>query len=118
MNYYPNSLSRYDQIVNNSHQKLWPKGAWTDDTDIMICIMRGFDCNGVDIQKIANNFKNWYISEPLGIGHNLANVLCLAVYTQNPHHASELIWRLSRRNSAANGALMRTAVLPLKNRGM
>lgn len=76
--------------------------------------MIGFAGKGFDIQKIANNFKNWYISEPLGIGHYLANVICLADYTQNPHHASELIWRLSRRNSAANGALMRTAVVGLE----
>lgn len=27
---YPNGLKRYDQIIQDSHRRRWPIGAWTD----------------------------------------------------------------------------------------
>lgn len=36
MGYCPNGLTRYDQIVPDSHCRRWPKGDWTDNTDMMV----------------------------------------------------------------------------------
>ena len=40
---YPNGLKNYDQIIQDAHRRRWAKGAWTDDTDMMLCILEGFD---------------------------------------------------------------------------
>ena len=34
--YYPNGLAYYHQIIQDYHRKRWAKGAWTDDTDMML----------------------------------------------------------------------------------
>lgn len=39
---YPKGLTNYDQIVQDAHRCRWAKGAWTDDTDMMLCILEGY----------------------------------------------------------------------------
>ena len=36
--YYPNGLAYYDQIIQDYHRKRWAKRAWTDETDMMLCL--------------------------------------------------------------------------------
>lgn len=48
--HYPNGLCRYDQIIQDEHRCRWAKGAWTDDTDMMLCIMTAF--NGVTRKSV------------------------------------------------------------------
>ena len=115
---YPDGLSHYEQIVSDSHRSRWQKGAWTDDTDMMLCVMDGFENGHFNIAKIAGNFKNWFEDEPMGIGSHTYKVLCMADYVENPEEASKLWWELSRRQSAANGALMRTSVVGLSKKNV
>lgn len=110
---YPDGLSRYEQIIQDNHRSRWERGAWTDDTDMMLCIMDGFDDGRFDTNRIAKNFKNWCDSDPMGIGSHTLKVLSMADYVDSPEEASKLWWELSRRQSAANGALMRTSVVGL-----
>lgn len=63
---YPDGLSRYGQIIQDNHRSRWEKGEWTDDTDMMLCIMDGFDDGRFDTNRIAKNFKNWCDSDPMG----------------------------------------------------
>lgn len=109
--YYPDGLCKYDQIIQDYHRRRWEKGSWTDDTDMMLCIARARIKNHFDISRIAQNFKDWFNSKPLGIGRHTYNVLSLADYTQNPMRAADIVWQLSRGKNAANGALMRTSIL-------
>lgn len=37
---YPDGLKSYSQIIQDAHRRRWPIGAWTDDTDMMLCILR------------------------------------------------------------------------------
>lgn len=49
----------------------------------------------------------------MGIGNHTYKVLCMADYVEQPEMCSKLWWELSRQQSAANGALMRTSVVGL-----
>ena len=114
--YYPNGLAYYDQIIQDYHRKRWAKGAWTDDTDMMLCIANAIiKDKDIKLSTIAQNFKEWFNGEPLGIGNNTFKVLSFKDYTDNPRKGAEIIWNLSGKKSAANGAVMRTSVVGLWN---
>lgn len=111
--HYPEGLTCYDQIVQDAHRRRWAKGAWTDDTDMMLCIADAIvaDRGKVDYLHIARNFKTWAEGKPMGIGRNTFKVLSLRDYLEDPMRAAQLVWLSSRGQSAANGALMRTSIL-------
>lgn len=110
---YSEGLISYDQIVQDAHRRRWEKGAWTDDTDMMLCIADAIVADGgkVDYMHIAQRFKAWSENEPVGIGRNTFKVLSLKDYLDDPMIAAQLIWLSTRGQSAANGALMRTSIL-------
>ena len=103
LKYYPNGLTDYNQIIQDPHRSRWQKGDWTDDTDMMLCIARAIikDKGKVNPLNVANNFKEWFEGIPMGIGSNTYKVLAFGDYTDNPFKAAELVWNLSKRNSAA-----------------
>ena len=110
---YPDRLKNYDQIIQDAHRRRWAKGAWTDDTDMMLCILEGFENDQFNIHSVASNFKDWFNGTPMGIGSHTYKVLCMGDYVEQPEMCSKLWWDLSRQQSAANGALMRTSVVGL-----
>lgn len=109
--YYSKGLVYYDQIIQDAHRKRWQKGSWTDDTDMMICIAKARKNCHFDLNKIAHNFKDWFNGTPMGIGRHTFNVLCMGDYTKDPIKAADIIWRLYKCRSAANGGLMRTSIV-------
>ena len=110
---YPDRLKNYDQIIQDAHRRRWAKGAWTDDTDMMLCILEGLENDQFNIHSVASNFKDWFNGTPMGIGSHTYKVLCMGDYVEQPEMCSKLWWDLSRQQSAANGALMRTSVVGL-----
>ena len=111
---YPNGLHHYDEIFQDMHRSRWEKGAWTDDTDMMLCIARAIvKDKKVNLTSIAQNFKDWFSGIPMGIGENTYKVLMAGDYVMKPLEVSKLIWEMSRRRSAANGGLMRTSIVGL-----
>lgn len=110
---YPDGLKTYSQIIQDAHRRRWDKGAWTDDTDMMLCILNGFEDGKFDLHHVASNFKDWFDDTPMGIGSHTYKVLCMGDYVEQPEMCSKLWWDLSRQQSAANGALMRTSVVGL-----
>lgn len=110
---YPSGLRNYDQIIQDEHRQRWPKGAWTDDTDMMLCILEGFENGRFCLHHVASNFKEWFNGTPLGIGSHTYKILCMSDYVNQPELCSKLWWDLSHHQSAANGALMRTSVVGL-----
>lgn len=110
---YPKGLKYYDQIIQDKHRSRWAKGAWTDDTDMMLCILNGFDNGEFNPFRVASNFKDWFNGTPMGIGSHTYKLLCMRDYVEHPEMCSKLWWELSRQQSAANGALMRTSVIGL-----
>ncbi len=111
---YPDGLTRFDQFVPDSHRRRWKSGSWTDDTDMMLAIADAMlEDKDIVPRTIARNFKRWFNGYPLGIGRNTYNVLSLGDYEENPEKAAQIVWELSGRNSAANGAVMRTSIIGL-----
>ena len=112
--YYPHGLNDYSQIIQDYHRSRWEKGSWTDDTDMMLCIAESIVKNkGVNLPDIAKNFKLWFMQHPMGIGRHTYKVLCLGDYTEKPQQAAELVWNMSGKKSASNGAVMRTSIVGL-----
>jgi len=111
---YPNGLRHYNEIYQDNHRRRWEIGDWTDDTDMMLCIADAvIDDKGVNLAHIARNFKGWSEGEPLGIGINTYKVLSFGDYVDKPFDAAKLVWEMSKKQSAANGGLMRTSVVGL-----
>jgi len=112
--FYPNGIEDYSQIVQDDHRRRWQRGDWTDDTDMMLCILDSFvACQKVDILDIAKRFKEWMMNGGMGIGRHTYNVMALGDYTSNPQKAAEIIWKMEKKKAAANGAVMRTSVVGL-----
>lgn len=109
--FYPQGLSKYNQIVQDAHRKRWEIGAWTDDTDMMLCILNAFEGKQFNINHIAQNFKDWFDGYPLGIGSSTYKILCMRDYVDKPFECSRIGWEVSRGLNAPNGAVMRTSVV-------
>ena len=76
--FYPNGIEDYSQIVQDDHRRRWQRGDWTDDTDMMLCILDSFvACQKVDILDIAKRFKEWMMNGGMGIGRHTYNVMAL-----------------------------------------
>lgn len=109
---YPNGITHYSDIFQDRHRRRWKTGDWTDDTDMMLCIARAVvKDRGVDLTSIAQNFKEWAMGEPMGIGDTTYKVLMVADYVEKPFEVSKLVWEMGHRRGAANGGLMRTSVV-------
>ena len=109
---YPNGICSYDDMIQDRHRSIWKRGDWTDDTDQMLCILDSIqECKTVDLSDIANRFVQWKNANGKGIGRHTLQVLSIRGYAENPFKASELVWNISKKQSAANGGIMRTAIL-------
>lgn len=113
---YPDGLKEYSQIIRDYHRAKFQSGSWSDDTDMMLCIANAIiEDKGINLHTIARNFKQWvYAPETRGVGQTTLKVLSIAEYVEKPHQVAELIWRMTRTKNAANGSVMRTAIIGLK----
>lgn len=113
---YPDGLKEYSQIIRDYHRAKFQPGSWSDDTDMMLCIANAIiEDKGINLHTIARNFKQWvYAPETRGVGQTTLKVLSIAEYVEKPHQVAELIWRMTRTQNAANGSVMRTAIIGLK----
>lgn len=113
--FYPDGLWRFEQIVRDRHRRLWQMGEWSDDTDMMRCVMSAIvEQNGrVDYMSIAAKFKQWAMNGARGMGQTTYNLMMMGDYAERPFKAAELVWRMGRCDNAPNGSVMRTAVVGL-----
>ena len=110
--YYPQGLSRYCQIVRDGHRVRWPVGAWTDDTDQMLCILDSLLQKGqVDTLDIARRIHDWVRGGVAGVGETVLAAVSHPRFLEDPQLASREVWEKGGRDAAANGALMRSSIL-------
>lgn len=110
--YYPNGLQEYSQIIQDKHRIRWKRGEWTDDTDQMLCILDSIlEFKKVDYKDIAYKIYYWAYSGGRGIGRTVFKAISDPKYLATPHQVAETNWLKSGKNAAANGAVMRTAIL-------
>lgn len=108
--------SRYDPMLRYYNQD-FPNGygVWEDDdTKQMLCILDEFATSKtITLNGLAANLLNWLESDGRGCGNLVYQVLTHRDYLKNPISAAHDRWELSLRESAPNGALMRTSVVGL-----
>ena len=108
---YPNGLSGFADIVRDHHRGRWPVGAFTDDTDQMLCILESLiDRGEVDPADIGRRIARWAATSGLGIGRTVQRALDRDGFSDDPIAAARQAWEDGRARHAANGAVMRTSV--------
>ena len=110
--YYPNKLTNYSQILQDSFRKQWRIGEWTDDTDQFLCICDSIiKTKVVDEHAFAKELYSWAQKSPVDIGITVNRVVSHPSFLKDPYKCSKEIWEESGREAAANGAIMRTSIL-------
>ena len=110
--YYPDGYLDYAQIIQDKHRQRWQIGDWTDDTVQFLCICDAIiKKKEVDEIAFAEELHKWFKGTPLGIGKTVYQVLSLPQYTLYPFKAAELVWKLTKKQNASNGAIMRTSII-------
>lgn len=109
---YPEGLAEYGQIVQDGHRRRWKPGEWTDDTNQMLCILNSLVIHEeVDVLDIANEIWKWAHSDGRGIGRTVYGAIASSLFKENPLEVARKNWERSQKKSAANGGIMRTAIL-------
>lgn len=89
-------------------------GQTTDDTAMMLCIMRVLaEDKHYDQQKVLANYLAWKASGPADIGNTINGALTHIQNGTSIKEAAYLQHRLSGGQTASNGSLMRIAPLAL-----
>lgn len=57
---YPDRLKNYEQIIQDTHRRRWAKGAWTNETNLILCILNGLKSGAFNIYGVASNFKDQF----------------------------------------------------------
>ncbi|RHZ73035.1 hypothetical protein Glove_233g13 [Diversispora epigaea] len=105
----------------DSHRGKWNEGDWTDDTDQLLLIINTLIANGgifnscdfaMRLRKWANQgFPELDNKPTCDIGITVSSVLSHPQFLKKPYKSAWDIWVQSNYNMAANGGLMRTAIL-------
>lgn len=114
--FYPDKLRHYDDIYQDERRQGWPKGMWTDDTEMMLSVM---DCiinnpsSTITPDVLAPYFLSFYDQWGHTCGILTRKVLNFAppVYMKDPIAVSKKVWELKGKNNAPNGGLMRTSII-------
>ncbi len=111
---YPRGLASYAEILRDGHRSRWPVGAWTDDTDQMLCILESLlACGTVSPADIGRRIARWAETSGLGIGRTVQRAMDRNGFLVDPVSAARQAWEDGRARHAANGGVMRTSVLGL-----
>ncbi len=97
----------------------WKKGDWSDDSDMMILLLELMIEKNLTQRTFAKKLFNWKnngfteLGDTVGcgIGGSTLSVINDGMFLINPQQAAEYFWNGSGHVVAANGALMRCAIL-------
>jgi ADP-ribosylglycohydrolase len=109
---YPQGLRSYGQITRFMPGPNWRPGDWTDDTDQMLCILDSLlALRRVDVRDIAGRLRRWALEDGYGMGRTVYAAVHHPAFAEDPHRVAQEYWEASGGKAAANGGVMRTAVL-------
>lgn len=87
----------------------WPPGAWTDDTQMAVCVARGILQSPVDpVPAVGEAFMDWFRAGPPDVGNTIRRALSLFPQLGSWEAVSTQIWAEMGERAGGNGALMRT----------
>ncbi|KAG8784702.1 hypothetical protein FRC12_018372 [Ceratobasidium sp. 428] len=108
-------------MKQDRHRSMFAPSGWTDDTDQSLLILLSFLASGgttIDAMDFAKRLKFWVNNGlrcldrlPLGLGRTVGNVVRDEGFEGNPVGTAVKYWEATNRFVAANGAVMRTAII-------
>ena len=107
--------------VPDGHRAHFESGDWTDDTDQCILILDNLVQHNGQFNPLVfgQSLRHWVNhgfnelgdNAGCGCGQHTYNVIGHSAFKSKPHVAAADVWEKSGRNSAPNGAVMRTSIL-------
>ncbi|KAH3732774.1 ADPribosylglycohydrolase superfamily protein [Pelomyxa schiedti] len=111
----------FPDFPRTAHSVRWTLGDWTDDTDQLILILQGILETGGTVSEtnfamklihwIKQGFPELGDTAGLGLGGTVARTAFKTTFLLDPHESARQTWLELNKNAAANGAVMRTAIL-------
>ncbi|KAG8700029.1 hypothetical protein FRC09_006217 [Ceratobasidium sp. 395] len=108
-------------MKQDRHRSMFAPSGWTDDTDQSLLILLSFLASGgttIDAMDFAKRLKFWVNNGlrcldrlPLGLGRTVGNVVRDEGFEGDPVGTAVKYWEATNRFVAANGAVMRTAII-------
>ena len=86
----------------------WAPGEWTDDTQMSLAVLSALAEDDISILPVAENFLEWYDSDPPDIGNQTRSVLS-AAETPDALEATAVAFLDAVPEASGNGGLMRTS---------
>ena len=86
----------------------WAPGEWTDDTQMSLAVLSSLASGSISILSVAENFLEWYNSDPPDVGMQTRSVLAGAE-TPDALEATAAAFLDAKPEAAGNGGLMRTS---------
>uniref|UniRef100_A0A7S1IIF9 ADP-ribosylglycohydrolase n=1 Tax=Eutreptiella gymnastica TaxID=73025 RepID=A0A7S1IIF9_9EUGL len=109
------------EVHRDSHRISFPQGDWTDDTDqLLLVLMSLLETEGAaDPVNFASKLLEWKENGfaglgdqgGAGLGQSTKRVLLADGFASDPIGVAQRIWEAGGMKAAANGAVMRTAVV-------
>ena len=90
----------------------WAPGEWTDDTQMSLAVLSALAEGSISILSVAENFLEWYNSDPPDVGNQTRSVLG-ATETPDALEATAAAFLDAVPEAAGNGGLMRTSPVAL-----
>lgn len=113
---YPEGLSEYSQIVRDAHRSMWVRGEYTNDTKIIILLIRSMcEKKTVDCLDFAKRLADWYDTDSVDLTTNMRWVLSREEFADNPFETADNVWQLMNRDEAPSDALGRALFTGLWN---
>ena len=88
----------------------FPKGCWSDDTSMSLCVLESLTKNKIDYEDIMNNFGKWYFKDeftPTGEMFDVGNACSTAIEKYFKDKLPFNQCGLKDEYSNGNGSLMR-----------
>lgn len=113
---YPGGLHTYGQIIRDAHRSQWKPGEWTNDTEVVLMSVESIIANkGLVYTDIARRMKEWYLSRPIDVTHNLHMILREDDYVSDPLGSSRRVWESMEKFEATSECLGRAMVAGMWN---
>ncbi|KAL3920320.1 MAG: hypothetical protein SGPRY_005294 [Prymnesium sp.] len=111
---------RSSKLFPDTHRLMWLPGDWTDDTDQLILLLQSLLHTGgvAEPTEFAKRLLKWREQgfgelgdeSAAGLGQHTKHVISHPAFVTSPHDTATDYWTKGGRKSAANGAVMRTAI--------
>ncbi|MDE5774167.1 MAG: ADP-ribosylglycohydrolase family protein, partial [Muribaculaceae bacterium] len=112
---YPNGLHNYSDIIRDSYRSSWQRGAYTNDTELMLLLVDSIlDNDRYDYHDYAQRLKDWFENtSTANLDHEMRWILSNDTYTESPHEVAQYVHDQQHLPIASNEHLGRALIIGL-----